>query len=374
MNILITGACAPISADLAQALSLAGHRVVMSDSSRWPIGRFSPYSRGFTRTPAPAKNYAAFVRGIHAILRREAIDRIIPTSEEVFWLAQDNVISEKLFAPKFEMLNRLHHKAIFAQMAQDAGAGPVFVTTATSREDVETIPASLVAKGLVAKPVYSRFGSAVLLKPSREELLSLDFSREWVIQSYVRGTEVCVYAVAQDGGLRILHAYRPAYRAGPGASVYFEPVADPRIDAFVAGFISRHGLTGQISFDVMLTTDGLVAIECNPRGTSGIHLASQHPEEFADALLNPGKPLGGGALPAPRLLGIPFLAYHGLALFKDKSARLAWNMAKDASSEARLPLYSGVLATCELVAKAALAGVAPTVASTLDFEWNGERG
>lgn len=372
MNILITGACAPISADLAQVLGSAGHCVSMADCNRWPIGRFSPYSQKFTRIPAPAQDFLSFVAAVREIIERDSINLVVPTSEEVFWLAQDPVIADKLFAPTFDILQRLHNKSEFAQMAQDIGAGPDFCITVSSPQDIGSIPDSLINSGLVAKPVYSRFGASVILKPDRAQLLALDFSRAWTVQSYVKGTEVCVYAVAHNGVLRVIQAYLPSYRAGKGASLYFEPVDDAQIDSFVTKFIYQHNISGQVSFDLMITPQGVVALECNPRGTSGVHLLAQFPEKFAEALLGPGPRIRVKRYPSPRMLGIPFLIYHGFSMARNTNTRLAWHTSVDATIQAGLPWYSGVLATCELVARAIRTGVPLTAASTLDFEWNGE--
>lgn len=372
MNILITGACAPISADLAKVLALGGHKVLLADSGRWPIGRFSPYSSGYVRLPAPARDFSAYSNSILELLSAESIDCILPTSEEVFWLAQDPGIASKLFAPPMTMLERLHNKATFAELARDLGAGPSYIKVLRSPRDVEEIDDEEFEKGLVAKPIYSRFGLNVLKKPSRQDLKSLDYSRDWVVQSFVEGDEVCLYTIAREGALQLIQAYRPAYRAGEGAGIYFEPVQDPRLIDFATKVIGTHQLHGQISFDVMLSASGVIALECNPRGTSGVHLAAQHPLQLEQALFGAVQPHGQLADgPRPRCLAIPFLLYNGLALVTSQKARIAWLHAKDATREAGIPLIGGAISTLELSMRALRSGVGMEAASTLEFEWNG---
>lgn len=370
MNILITGARAPICADLVKCLAGAGHAVHVCDSFRWPVGRFSPHVKRYHRLPAPARDFNAFRAQMLSLVGACAIDHIIPTSEEVFWLAQVPELEPVLLAPSIEQLDRLHHKGEFASIAARLGYGAPNAIELKSLEDAEEFLAKHDPEKFVLKPCYSRFGTQVLMSPTRADMLSLAYDQPWLAQTRVTGREVCLYSVAASGR-RCLHvAYEPVYRAGPGASIYFRPVSDPRLDTFVSDVLADQKLTGQVSFDVMLTHTGVVALECNPRGVSGIHLASQHPYALSKALLN-GQSTDLHTL-EPCMLGLALMLYQPLQLLT-REGRQAFYEASDALKRADVPWYGSLLATTELLTLAALKGRSPLTESTLDIEWNGRR-
>ena len=369
MKILITGARAPISADLAKVLALAGHEITLADSLLFPIGRFSPYVTRTIRLPAPARHFAPFNQALLEAVQHFGIDRIIPTSEEVFWLARSSCAA-LVFCPDFPMLERLHHKARFAEMVSHLGCGTAFNQVLSCFEDSRAIPDSALQAGLIVKPVFSRFGLDVQFNITRNDLERLDFRRQWLVQTQVKGQEYCVYAVAHHGEVFWQSVYIPCCRIGQGASLYFEPANDPHIDEFLQRFVAHYQLTGQLSFDVILGQDGhLTALECNPRGTSGIHLAAQSPDSFSAALL--GLHHGHVLSPHPRYLALPFWIYHTALYAQNRAVRQDIARAHDALSCSEIPLMGAGLALTELLGRALFAWADPTAASTQDFEWNG---
>ena len=373
MNILITGARAPISADLAKVLASAGHTVHTTDSLAFPVGRFSPYVTRYFQLPAPRPDFQRFREGVLRILERHKIDWIIPTSEEVFWLAQIAELGDRLFAPRFAALAQLHDKARFAELVSSLGYGAARNVRLSSSQDAKALLSAEPSDYWVVKPVYSRFGTDVLFSPSPGEILKLDFRRPWLAQTRVSGKEVCVYAVASSGNVCFATAYQPRYRVGRGASIYFEPIEDTRILPFAQAVAGALCLTGQISFDVMLTENGLIALECNPRGTSGIHLAAQRPALFAAALTGQCQSFVKPDLSlVPAVLGVPFFMYHGLNYFSTKAVRADFRRSHEAMKSANLPFWAALLATAELLVMAALYRRSPIAQSTRDIEWNGE--
>lgn len=370
MRVLVTGARAPISADIVRSMASAGHQVHVTDNLRWPVGRFSPGIAGFHRLPAPARNFEAFRLDLIALVGRLGIERIIPTSEEVFWLAQIPELEKMLFAPAMAQLERLHNKHRFAQIAGRLGYGAPVACELTTRYEAEAFVAKYDPANFVLKPCYSRFGNRVLFSPSSADVLNLPFNEPWLAQSRVSGREVCIYSIAAQGQ-RCLHiAYEPVYRAGPGASIYFRPVHEPQIQVFVEAVLADQHLTGQVSFDVMLTDSGIVALECNPRGVSGVHLAAQAPQELALALAGTKTELNFA--PEPRMLAMAFLLYQSGALLR-RAGRRDFFKARDALAAAGVPVFGSLLATAELLGLSLFAGSSPLSTSTADIEWNGTR-
>ena len=372
MNILVTGARAPIAADLVHCLIRLGHRVWTADSMLFPVGRFSPGSEAYLRLPSPRYDFAAFSNRLVELCREHSIELVIPTSEEVFWLAAVPLPQPcRGFYPSPEILHELHHKHRFALLAEKLGYGSGGNQLLSSRGNLmEWLSVAELDKS-VLKPVYSRFASRTLISPTVEQVLSINPTEEfpWLAQKKAHGQEYCIYNIASDGKLLLHLAYQPRWRAGQGAGIYFVPVEDLSLRQLSMEFIAATRATGQICFDVIATASGLVALECNPRGTSGAHLAAQHPDHFARALL--GEKI---SLPptSPVMLALPMLMYHPGLLFSP-SGRQAWHLAKDAMRNARIPFPAQTLATCELAFRAFCGGRNLLEQSTQDIEWNGER-
>lgn len=368
MNVLITGARAPISVEYAKCLTQHGHRVFLGDSLNWPVSKFSPWHEGYFKLPAPARNFQAFETAIRELVGTLRIDAVIPTSEEVFWLAQISGLAPVLRAPSFKQLQTLHHKGLFSKVAQRIGYGAPHAVELSTLRDANDFLSKHDSRDYVLKPCYSRFGHKVKLSPSASEVRALDFKRTWLAQTRVHGQEACVYAIAHEGQVCWLSAYLPKYRLADGASLYFEPFGHPALLPFVARLSKELNLSGQVSFDVMLTDNGLVALECNPRGTSGVHLAAQSPLGWTRALLH-GE-ASAVEVASPRMLGLAMLMYHSLRL-RAPQGQADFRRAKDVLSNADIPWYGGVLPALELAVLAASDGTSLLDASTSDFEWNG---
>lgn len=370
MNVLVTGARAPIAADLARALSLAGHRVWVSDSLRWPLGAASPFVAGYVRLPAPRRDFGGFCSALVATCERLALDAIVPTSEEVFWLAGARhrlPSGVDLRTSALPVLAQLHHKGEFARLAASLSYGAAANHVLTSRDEIAALREP---ERYVFKPVYSRFAARTLLAPTPRELgrLRPTPAEPWLAQTRIAGRELCAYNVAHDGRLLLHIAYAPLVRHGVGASINFGPVEHAGLRELCERIVVATGFTGQISFDVMETDDGrLVALECNPRGTSGAHLAAQHPAVLATALLGQATAPAGTLPTEPRLLRVPLL-------LNQPSAWLRWRKCRerDALRTAGLPLHAQLLALTEMTWLALRHRTSLARASTADFEWNGE--
>ena len=212
-----------------------------------------------------------------------------------------------LFAPHFDLLAKVHNKADFAELATGLGADPPPTWRLVSREDLSRL--SRPTEELVLKPAWSRFGSRVLIRPSRIAIEGLcpTAADPWVAQAYLPGEEISAYAVAVNGRLAAFQSYRPTYRVGHGAGVAFEPMDAPVARQFADGLVSRLNWTGQISFDFRRDERGeLRVIECNPRTTSGVHYFG--PVDGLDKSILEGRAVRA-SLTAPMTLPLAMLAY-----------------------------------------------------------------
>jgi hypothetical protein len=373
MNVLVLGARAPIAADLAQALTLHGHRVWLADSLRAPVAGCSPHAIGLIRLPAPRVRFAEFRSALIAQCSALAIDAIVPVSEEVFWLsamADALPSSVNVRTSPFSMLAALHDKARFAVLATQLGYGAETNVVLTSTADRDALVAP---ETMVLKPVFSRFAARVLVRPNQSELHRVrpTPTHPWLAQTFIRGRELCAYNVADRGRVLLHVAYAPTFRFGIGASVYFTPIVSEPLRELCERFVAATRFTGQISFDVIEGKDRLVALECNPRGTSGVHLAVQDSARLAAALLGEPMPVGPSVTSRPRMLLLPLLLQHPTLPFT-ASGRRALGTARDAMIEAGIPPHRQAIALAEMAWRSLRTGLPLSRASTADIEWNGE--
>jgi hypothetical protein len=253
----------------------SGYRVVLADCQRFPLSRFTRLKDRYVQLPRPIGAMKAYVEALAQLIAEEKPSLVMPTCEEVFYLAAArdlHGLDIPLFAPAFELLARVHNKHSFADMIIDLPVGRPDTVLINSARDVE--PLLSRSQSLIFKPVWSRFGDRVLRRPSPAALRTVDWQNggPWIAQTYLPGEELSVYAMAVNGRLVAHQAYRGLYRASGGAAIAFAPVDRADISGFLKAFVAGTGWTGQISFDFRLDAQGILhAIECNPRATSGLH-------------------------------------------------------------------------------------------------------
>ncbi|MFB2581736.1 ATP-grasp domain-containing protein [Herbiconiux sp. P15] len=357
--VLLTGSRAPVTLDLARRFAAAGAFVVVADSQpaltsaskavgasyRVPSARFAPWE---------------FAKAIAGIAERHAVSLIVPTCEEIFWLAgvrdtgEVAGLGDRVFAPPLPVLRRLHDKARFADLLAELGiphpttrvidSGIEWRRLSRRRTQTATRTQTASRSGsaaggesgpVVAKPALSRFGAFTRRIGAGEPLPdvgTLTPEHPWLVQELIEGSEFCVHAVAMAGRLTAFAAYRPVARAGPGAGVAFArlaehptPASPPerptgrstpvwqggRDDAgeqdavaaardFAERIAAHLHLTGQFGLDLIERgADGVVVLECNPRATSGLHLYTDTDDLPAAFLPHP--PAADAAPPAAHI-------------------------------------------------------------------------
>ena len=376
--ILVTGARAPSALHLARIFHSAGHRVILADTLRYPMSRATRMKDAYAQLPSPRQSFSNYCAAVAALVAREAPDLIVPTCEEVFFLAairDRRRIDIPLFAPHFDLLAKVHNKADFAELATGLGADPPPTWRLVSREDLSRL--SRPAEELVLKPAWSRFGSRVLIRPSRIAIEGLcpTAADPWVAQAYLPGEEISAYAVAVNGRLAAFQSYRPTYRVGHGAGVAFEPMDAPVARQFADGLVSRLNWTGQISFDFRRDERGeLRVIECNPRTTSGVHYFG--PVDDLDKSILEGRAVRA-SLTAPMTLPLAMLAYGLPYAIRHRGLAQWWRDLAGMQDISSWPgdrhlLLSQLRALGEIAVRAVRDGNGLVEASVRDIEWDGE--
>ncbi|MBI2330594.1 MAG: hypothetical protein HYU84_00150 [Chloroflexi bacterium] len=376
MNILLTGGRAPVTLDLARAFHRAGHTVFMAESLHGHLSQPSNAIKANFVVPAPRRETEAFLAALKRIIEENQIELLIPTCEEVFHVAKGlDTLPCRVFTEPLEKLDRFHNKWKFVVYAGECDLR-VPESMLVTRED-DLLFAYAHWRGLVLKPVYSRFASRTLILPPLKEALStLTFSEPWIAQEYIEGRQFCSYSVCQNGRVTAHAVYPTTF------TVAFQPVEHAAIYEWVRTFVEHYNVTGQMAFDFIETADGhVVALECNPRATSGVHLLTENPQ-FVESFFNTSTssvqmPCVTPYVHTSRMLGTAMLVYGMPAAIKNGNFN-AWLKAFLHSDDVILDFQDPLPFLLQLRSIFAYMNlgrrqrISALEASTFDIEWNGE--
>jgi len=286
LRILLTNGRFPVSLDLARQLRKMGHTVFVVDPMRFHIGKFSRVVKKCFVVPPPHEDSAGYVNSVRQIVTENNIQLIIPLHEEIFHLAQVSDLQSILFCPPFHTLISLHNKWEFYELVTAIGLDAPPSVHCRSMEDVRKL--DLANKEYAVKPVFGRALSGIHhLKPS-ETLPEIDVSEDQhhIAQEWIYGTQLCSYAVARNGEIKVSVVYPVIDTIDGSSCVFFKSIEHPKAKLFMETFARAYNITGQLAFDFIETPEKLMVIECNPRATSGIHLF-KHTPFLAEAFTNP---------------------------------------------------------------------------------------
>jgi predicted ATP-grasp superfamily ATP-dependent carboligase len=351
---------------------------MVAETSRAQLCHYSSaVSKSFV-VPAPVDGTRAFAEALAEVIQREAIDYLLPTCEEVFAVgAQHSYLSTycKVLSVPLKQLRPLHSKAEFIDILKKAHLAYPETRVLHCIEDLQSFSAPW--SRVVLKPVFSRFARDVRIC-EREDLalqegLCPTEADPWVAQEYLSGRRLCTYSVAHAGKLLAHVCYPVEFCLGDkGSALAFRSEENPAARAYVEQLLRSIHFSGQISLDLIEREDGsLVAIECNPRSTSGAHLF-QAGDALPAALMGLGR---AAKVPAGRQaqLSLPLLLMGGLlrqprALFRAlcSGREVLW------SPKDRRPLLVAPWLMLYYCWHALCKGMSPTAASTYDIEWNGD--
>jgi hypothetical protein len=380
-TVLLTGGRAPVTLELARAFGRQGWRVLVAESLHPQLSQFSRFVAQTFPVPAPNQQPTAFCAALLAIIQREQVQLLIPTCEEVFWVARFHAQLSAyclVFCEPRPRLQMLHSKWEFALLAQQHGLSVPTTHLLTDPAPIAQLQQAF--SPLVYKPEYSRFAEQTLIAPTFPPAILPSPQSRWVAQAFVAGRALCTYSIAWRGKLLAHVCYPTVWQAGKGAAVYFRALQHPATRHWVETLVSRLGLSGQFAFDFIERADGTcLAIECNPRATSGLHLLASQPQlvqcysqpATCQTCLEPAH-----AEPAAQL-GLAMWVYAlPQALRQGKLAEWwqDWRHGRDVvgADGDRAPQWGQLLCTAKLAQHARQAHMSPTAASTFDIEWNGQ--
>lgn len=381
MHALILGARAPACLEWARALQQEDWQVSTADSLRWSLSRFSQAGKNYHRLPEPRQNPQVWIDALKQLVLTKKIDWIIPTCEEVFYLAwgeEQLRVYCNLLTSDFSLLQQLHHKFHFAEFTKDFEITSPESFLVCNPIELDNILCE--GKDWVVKPAFSRFATHTYVKPTKSELEKIQPTAEypWVVQQCIEGKEHCSYSLVKDGEV-ISHAvYHPKYRVGKGSGIYFDVTQPFEILEFVKAFSAKTQFTGQLAFDFMEDKNGkFFVLECNPRATSGIHLFNNQTGALTkifekDALAASSEIFQPTT--NPRMSSMAMILF---ALHKQGWKKTFWQdffKAEDIISHSgeHKPHYAQLLCLLEMCGRAVKQQKGLLAAVTADIEWDGQ--
>ncbi|KTD53719.1 hypothetical protein Lsan_4129 [Legionella santicrucis] len=272
MRILVTGGRAPATMDIMRSLISQGYEVYGAESMLYPLSRCVKGVKKHFVIPKPNDDLTSFLNALKEIVIRYKIQILIPTCEEIFHVSQGYEELSKftrVFCEPFDRLNQLHNKYLFNQLAREFELDAPESWLINEDKDKVGLPKN---ENLVLKPIFSRFGSRTVIKPTQKMIADLPIKDSYIAQRFVIGKEYSTYAIADKGEVLIQSCYYSKYVVGRSTGIYFEPAEIEPITQFIKIFCKRFQFSGQIAFDFILINDKAYVLECNPRVTSGFHL------------------------------------------------------------------------------------------------------
>lgn len=359
-KILITGARAPIALELARSFANHGDTVIMSDSLRFTIARWSNSVKKYYLLPSPRFDSINFIAKVQQIIENEGITDLIPTCEEAIYIAfYQTKFNCKVWICSPKLIIDLHNKYRFYQKMNKYLPIPKTVL-------VKNFSDWKASKSYVFKEIYSRFATSVIIgKDLSNDFFTKKDSVNWIAQQKIDGKEVCVYSLWDNGILKTYSTYHPLYRAGKGAGIFFQPVVNHQIFSLVKTFGKEINYTGQLCFDVIIDSENKpYFIECNPRGTSGIHLINN---DLADCFL--GKSLKIVNKKNTFSIKYAMAIFHPFRFFKKEVIQ-----SKDVIYNRRdiKPFFLQGLSLFEIAFIKFTKNTTWLAATTSDIEWNGD--
>jgi predicted ATP-grasp superfamily ATP-dependent carboligase len=374
MNILITGARAPIAIEWAFRLKKnVENKIFLADSLFFPLGKYSKHVENYYKISKPKKKPKLFIEQITDIIIKEKIELVIPTCEEIFYLSKYKNILPKntyFFFDDFNKLSLLHDKYKFIKYIEDIHSASPETYLMNSATEYKLWIKNHAEQNFIAKPVFSRFGSEVIFDLKKQSPNRYPV----VIQKKLFGTEYCSYSMVSNGKIVAHSCYISKYKAGIGAGVYFEAQRHEPIFDFVKKVALKLNFTGQIAFDFIQTSGGdIYPIECNPRGTSGIYLLSQD-SNLLEVIFN-AKEIDISYLSKPYQIKFAMWLYLFNHLKKFKLNEIIDDYEKAADIyESTLNInlkYLQIISFIEIFFRSFKTKLNIRVASTYDIEWDG---
>lgn len=274
-RILLTPGRTPITLEMARQLQRQGHTLFVADTTRISVAGFSNVIKKNFFLPSPRYQTETFFHKLAKIIEDNEIEFFLPMWEEILYIAKfRKSLPEncEIFADEFDLLHTLHHKWLFIELQKKINFPAPQTELIHSTEDLKKLDRE---KTWIFKLSYSRAAQNMHKMGPNDPFPALRYqeSNPWIAQKWLTGNKYCSYSIAKKGKLQAHALYPIKFAIDDSSCLNFFAITHPKILTWVKTFVEKTCFTGQIAFDFIETPeDELFAIECNPRGTSGIHL------------------------------------------------------------------------------------------------------
>lgn len=206
MRVLVTSSRNPFAVDIIRKLGSEGHTVVATDTYHGAMGSHSKYAHAHAVTASPTFDTDAFIADVVGLVNDHEIEVIVPSFEEAFYLAaraHDLPDGVRLYAGAFDKLARLHDKASFQRLVEEAGV-PI-PETIVATDDPSLAAAIEKFPKYFARAAFSRGGVALLTNtgPLAAQMSVEDChptpDQPWLVQPFIDGPMVCTYSTIVNG-------------------------------------------------------------------------------------------------------------------------------------------------------------------------------
>ncbi len=267
MRILLSEGSGLTSRQTAGRLGAMGHEVELLSSSRLCLSRFTRHVRALHPVPNFGAEPFAWLEAAMAIATARRADLIFPTQEQVAILsAEEKRLAVPTIVPPFFALRRLQDKVSAWRTLATLGAPqpPTFeIADAADLDRVTTFPifvkrsVSTASSGVRRAATSSEFALAAKALGLGAEAL--------IAQAEVNGPLAMVQAVAERGRLIAWHANLRVREGVGGGAAIKQSLAIARLAGILDRIVASLRWHGGLSMDVILTANGPVIIDVNPR-------------------------------------------------------------------------------------------------------------
>ena len=299
MRVLLSEGSGLTSRQVATRIGALGHHVEILSSTPFCLTRFTRHVRARHEVPRFADDPLAWFDAANRIAKTRAMDVLLPTQEQVAVLsALRGRLGIATVVPHFAALRRVQDKIEAWRTLHAVGVPQPASVVARSIDDLATIAQFPV---FVKRPI-STASAGVRRAATADELIAAATAlglgkRELLVQLQASGRLAMVQALADHGRLIAHHANLRIIEGIGGGAAVKESVRLPALPEHLERLVQALDWHGPISMDVIITDEGPLVIDVNPRLVEPAN-ALLSGVDLVGAMLELAKDLHPPALPA----------------------------------------------------------------------------
>jgi glutathione synthase/RimK-type ligase-like ATP-grasp enzyme len=271
MRVLLSDGSGLTSRQVATILAAKGHEVHVVAPDPLCLSRFTRAVRRVHRVPAFGLDPLGWLDATRAVLHAGKFDVLLPTQEQVTLLARTvDTLGVATVVPSFDALVRVQDKVAAAQTLSELEIPQPPWSLAADRGEL----LALDELPVFVKPAIGTAGVGVEHVTNREELAAVARRLERddgfidgpvLVQRGADGPLAMVQAVFDRGRLVAFHANLRVRAGSNNGAAIKRSIRAPAARDAIAHLGEALGWHGALSADAILTDDGPLLIDINPR-------------------------------------------------------------------------------------------------------------